>query len=251
MARRVPKKKAKKSASKKRGEVSRPKQEPTERVLEAEPPPAPPREPESLSPREQEAAALEPEPSAPRPSPLEEFFLSADEGGGGLRTQMAEAPDADLFFGDGEASSEAEFLCFDLADEVYAVPVGALREIVKPPPITKVPRTPDYLLGVITLRGAVFPVFDLRLRLGLKASQATRGTRIMVIETIDGKAGILADRVREVIRMGDAPLEPPPIGLGGGGDYLEGILRRDGEMIIVLDISTALDSTPAARREGA
>ena len=158
---------------------------------------------------------------------------------------LAPAQDAD-----DEVDAEAEYLTFWLADELYAVPVAALREIVRPLPVTDVPRTPPWILGVVTLRGTVLPVFDLRLRLGLPVRESHRSTRILVIEGDDGHAGILADRVDQVVRAGD-DLEPAPGALGSSSEHIEGLLRRDGRMIIVLNLDGALRIDDRHARETA
>ena len=183
--------------------------------------------------------------------PLADFFVTEDEmksmGPVGLVAALSSETTRDK-----EASSLIEdYLSFFLADEEYAVPITTLREIVRPLPITEVPRTAPYVLGVITLRGTVLPVLDLRVRLGLRVLEKTRAARILVIDTEEGPAGVWVERVSEVVRIGGEPLEPPPGALGSGGEYLEGIIRREGRMLLVLNINTALrvDSQAGAWRD--
>jgi len=223
---------------------------PAEPARRRDPPPVEP------APRRAEpptrAAASGPAPTgADAADPLADFFYSPDEGGapGALLAAPAEAlvPTGDV---EDEADTEAEYLAFWLADELYAVPVAALREIVRPLPVTDVPRTPPWILGVVTLRGTVLPVFDLRLRLGLPAREETRSTRVLVLEGEDGHAGILADRVDQVVRAGD-DLEPAPGALGGGSEHIDGLLRREGRMIIVLNLDGALRVDDRRARETA
>lgn len=171
---------------------------------------------------------------------LEEFFFAPDEVHPDVAV-LAEAPAA-TEAGEAElvTGGEGEYLAFALGDELYALPIVALREIVRPLPITDVPRTPSWVLGVITLRGTVLPVFDLRLRIGLTVGEPGRGTRILVVETEEGPAGLLTDRVEGVVRDEAGELEPPPQALGGGSEFIEGLLRREGRMIIVLSYEAAL-----------
>jgi purine-binding chemotaxis protein CheW len=185
--------------------------------------------------------------------PLSDFFVGAEE----MQT-MRPVGLASAAVGEEErqskgASLDDDYLSFMLGDEEYAVPITALREIVRPLPITEVPRTPKYVLGVVTLRGTVLPVLDLRIKLGLPTEEPSRSARILVVETDDGPAGIWADQVSEVVRIGGEPLEPPPGALGGGGEYLEGIIRRDNRMLIVLNLEHSLrvETDGSARTEKA
>ena len=222
-------------------------------------PAAPPEAPEA--PQAEPTVASPVRSSRPRPSPsakapddpLASFFYSGDEHDGRKLAALLGRDDDETASPDDDEPVEGEYLSFGLADETYAVPIVALREIVRPLPITLVPRTPSYVLGVVTLRGTVLPVLDLRIRLGLPVGPPTRSTRILVLETEEGPAGILADRVDEVVRAEDETLEPPPAALGGGAELLAGLLRRDGRMLIVLDLETALrvDLRRGAGRESA
>lgn len=182
--------------------------------------------------------------AAPADDPLGRFFYRQDAGP--TATAAAPAPAASAT----EDEAGREYLTFWLGDEVYAVPVVSLREIVRPLPVTEVPRTPDFVLGVVTLRGTVLPVFDLRLRLRLPTRADGRDTRVLVLDSDDGPAGIVADRVDQVVRAaGD--LEIAPQALGTGSEHIEGLLRRDGRMIIVLDLETALKVETRRTRETA
>lgn len=220
--------------------------EPVEAAQEAEAPSA------AVAPSAQtppEAAGAAPSPD----DPLGSFFYSSDEHDGRRLAALVGHAQDETGASDDETATTGEYLSFGLADEIYAVPISALREIVRPLPITVVPRTPSYVLGVVTLRGTVLPVLDLRIRLGLPVTPPARSNRILVLETEEGPAGILADRVDEVVRAEDETLEPPPPALGGGAELLAGLLRRDGRMLIVLDLGAALrvDLRRAAGRESA
>ncbi len=170
--------------------------------------------------------------------PLSEFFVDLEEEGTLRPASLLSAAGSEAFsHADGRRD---DYLSFMLADEEYAVPITALREVVTPLPITEVPRTPSYVLGVVTLRGTVLPVLDLRIKLNLPVGESGQPSRIVVLETRDGPAGVWVDRVVEVVRVGGENIEPPPSVLGGGTDLLRGIIRRDGRMLIVLDLDAAL-----------
>jgi len=102
-----------------------------------------------------------------------------------------------------------QLLCFELAGSPYAVPVERVREIVRMRPVTPVPRTPREVRGVISLRGEMIELIDLRLRLGLGEVEPSRQTRIIVIKTKDDEVvGVLVDAVREVLRISEDAIQP-------------------------------------------
>ncbi len=101
-----------------------------------------------------------------------------------------------------------QLLCFELAGTPYAVPVERVREIVRMRPVTPVPRTPEVVCGVISLRGEIIELIDLRRRLGLESTEPSRRSRIIVIKTDDDEvAGLLVDAVREVFRVSDEAIQ--------------------------------------------
>ncbi len=113
----------------------------------------------------------------------------------------------------GESSESLDevhqLLAFELAGSPYAVPVERVREIVRMRPVTPVPRTPEDVRGVISLRGEMIELIDLRRRLGLGSIEASRRTRIIVIKTGDDEVvGLLVDAVREVFRVSDDAIQP-------------------------------------------
>ena len=194
----------------------------------------------SRRPAKSKAAAKAPAPAAPPKDFLADFFFDADESAedGAL---LAAAPlDGEAEAAGDDRPLESEYLSFGLGDETYALPIAALREIVRPMQVTEVPRTPPWVLGVVPLRGTVLPVLDLRVRLGLPVRDGGRTARILVVETSEGPAGLLTDRVAGVVRDDGGALEPPPQALGTGTDFIAGLLRRGGQMLIVLDYDAAL-----------
>lgn len=141
---------------------------------------------------------------------------------------------------DQPARPAREFLCFELAGSPYALPVDALREISRLRPITPVPRTPEDVLGVVSLRGAILLVIDLRRRLSLPAGTPWRHARIAVLSDPQrGLTGLLVDRVRDVLRT-EAELVRPASQAESGA--VLGLLPRDERFVSVLDPELLLGS---------
>jgi len=137
--------------------------------------------------------------------------------------------------------STTQYLTFKLDDEVYALDITKVREVLDVTTITKVPRTPEFMRGVINLRGSVVPVVDLRLKFGMKKTEKTVNTCINIVEvTVDGDTiilGALADSVQEVIELGSDSVEPAPkIGTRLRTEFIKGMARQNDRFIIILDI---------------
>jgi purine-binding chemotaxis protein CheW len=147
---------------------------------------------------------------------------------------------------DRRAQQRRGVLTFVVADEVYGVEILSIREIIKLREITEVPRAPRFLLGVVTVRGLVLPVLDLRRRLRVDAAPPRRQARILVVMHKNERYGLLVDEVRGVVRFSDAQVEPPPPSLmpselpflAGIGRYPEGGEER---MVILLSLDAVLD----------
>jgi purine-binding chemotaxis protein CheW len=143
--------------------------------------------------------------------------------------------------GSATISDTRQYLTFKLGEEVFALEVANVREILEFIPITKVPRTPDFMTGVINLRGSVVPVTDMRLKFGMSETEKTVNTCIIVVEVnIDGEKallGALVDSVQEVFELEAQQIEPPPrLGLGMKTEFIEGMGKRDNQFVIILDI---------------
>ena len=137
-----------------------------------------------------------------------------------------------------------QYLTFRLGEEVFGLDVGKVREILDMTTITKVPRTPGYMRGVINLRGNVIPVVDMRLRFGLPAAEDTVNTCIVVTEvTLEGETtvlGALVDSVQEVFELEPGQIEPAPrIGTRLRTEFIQGMGKRDGQFIMLLDVDGA------------
>lgn len=143
----------------------------------------------------------------------------------------------------GRSSDEVEeYLCFKVADEEYALSIMAIKEIIKPREVTEVPRMPRFVTGVISLRGIIIPIMDMRLRLSLAVGEATGRERILVLKTSNGLCGVLVDEVIQVVRIGGSAIEGPPTILDGvDREFVMGLGRFDNRMLILLNLETILD----------
>lgn len=135
----------------------------------------------------------------------------------------------------------ALYLTFKLGDEVFALDVSQVREVLDLTLITKVPQAPEFLRGVINVRGSVVPVVDMRIKFGLARTDDTHDTRIIVMELfLDGEMstlGALADSVHEVVEMEPGQIEAPPkIGMRWKTEFIRGIGKRNDDFVIILDI---------------
>jgi purine-binding chemotaxis protein CheW len=134
-----------------------------------------------------------------------------------------------------------QYLTFSLVDEDYALEVFKVREVLELIKITRVPRMPTFMLGVINLRGSVVPVVDLRLKLGLDAPEATQDSSIIILEISVGEEvlllGIYVDSVHEVVDFDGEDLEPAPkIGSKIQSDFIRGVGKRNDEFVMILDL---------------
>lgn len=142
---------------------------------------------------------------------------------------------------DESTATAGQFLTFTLGDEQYAVEVGKVREVLEYTEVTRVPRTRDYMMGVINLRGSVVPVVDLRRKFGLEEADQTVDTSIVVMELDIGDEavvlGTVADSVQEVISMHAEQIEPSPqIGTKIETEFIKGIGKQDDHFVIILDM---------------
>ena len=138
-----------------------------------------------------------------------------------------------------------QFLTFRLGEEDFALEISKVREVLDFTHITKVPRTPDFLRGVINLRGNVVPVIDLRQNLGMDAIKRTSDTCIVIVElNINGdslQVGALADSVSEVVDIDQSLIGPPPkLGSKLKTEFIKGMGKRESGFVIILDIDKVL-----------
>ncbi len=149
---------------------------------------------------------------------------------------------------------EYEFLAFVVSGEEYGVDIMMIKEIIRPVGVTYVPRVPDYVKGIISLRGTVVPIFDMTRRLGLRAQEPGKKSRIVVIALGTNLVGFWADSVTEVVKLKESGIEPPPSTLlEGPAQFIRGVGHFKGRMIIVLDVEKVLkplDSSLTIARAG-
>lgn len=139
------------------------------------------------------------------------------------------------------ALASAQYITFKLGDELFAIDVAQVREVLELPLITRVPTAPAYMRGVVNVRGKAVPIVDLRAKFGLPSTADTLNSRIVVMELmLDGEStvvGGVADSVHEVIELEGAQIEPPPrIAMRWRTELIRGMGRRGDEFIIILDI---------------
>lgn len=145
-----------------------------------------------------------------------------------------------------EQAPSLEILCFRVADEVYGLDIMELKEIIKPRETTEIPHAPPFIAGVLSLRGIIIPVFVLRERLGLDAGGGRSKERIVVVKRGEGLCGILVDEVTQVIRIDAGSVEHPPAVLDGiDREFVCGIGRHDGRIVILLNLEKVLDAALA------
>lgn len=177
------------------------------------------------------------------PSGLDRLFA----GTGGLELATEEAYQTTLAAQDAqEDAGFSQFLAFQLGSEEYALDITRISEIIKPREYTDIPRVPEFILGLISLRGVVVPIFDLRGRFRLGRAELTSAARIIVCREGDVMAGLLVDCINQVIRLAADRIEPPPAVISGvDRSLVEGVGRYQGRMIILLNLASVLDVTMA------
>jgi len=140
-----------------------------------------------------------------------------------------------------EVVDTKQYLTFTLGEELFALQISKVREVLDFIKVTKVPRMPEFMRGVINLRGSVVPVIDMRTKFGMSTTEKTVNTCIIIVEvTVDGETtilGALADAVQEVFELEQDQIEPAPkIGTRLNTDFIKGMGKRDEQFIIILDI---------------
>lgn len=146
-----------------------------------------------------------------------------------------------------ESHPPRQYLTFRLGAERFAIAIHPIREIIEYPGVTAIPLTPEFLAGVINLRGAVVPVIDLSVRFGRAQTQIGRRTCIVIVEVQAEDAmqplGVIVDAVDEVVEVGDAQIESRlSFGSGIRADFVASILRLEGGFVIALDLDKVLSS---------
>jgi purine-binding chemotaxis protein CheW len=147
-------------------------------------------------------------------------------------------------------NSELHIVGFRVGRETYGVPITALHEIVRVPEITAVPDAPEYMEGVINLRGKIVSILDLRKRLGQSEITPSRRNRILVLEHNGRLAGLIVDSASEVLKIPESDVDPPPTEfLEGGLNCVTGLGKHQGRLIVLLDMAKLLQGQTAKQNE--
>lgn len=149
-----------------------------------------------------------------------------------------------------------QYLTFHLADELFALPIEHIREIIEYSNITSIPLMPDFLRGVMNLRGAVVPVIDLGVRFGREQTEVSKRTCVIILEVNNPDVdlqllGVLVDSVSAVMDIDVEQIEPrPAFGANLRTDFIEGILKQDGHMVVILDVRQVVSLDEMAKLVG-
>jgi purine-binding chemotaxis protein CheW len=132
------------------------------------------------------------------------------------------------------------YVVFRLGEEVYGLDVANAREIVQVPRLTPIPSVPDWIRGVVNLRGSVVPVIDLKMKFNMGRTEVAADSCVLIVEFLDGDddfvVGVLADHVLDVLELGEKAIEPPPkFGARFARAYLRGLARRGNLLFVILD----------------
>jgi purine-binding chemotaxis protein CheW len=134
-----------------------------------------------------------------------------------------------------------QLISFSIGEENYGVDIQKVKEVIRNREITRLPKTPSCIMGVINLRGDVIPILDLRDRFGLEHREYNEMTRVIVVEVDDRSIGMVVDSVSHVLRIGQAEIEPPPPIVGGiSQEYLHGVGKIGEKLIVLLNIDKIL-----------
>lgn len=138
-------------------------------------------------------------------------------------------------------------VCFRLGDEEYGVEIGSVQEINRMMPVTRVPRAPAFMTGVVNLRGQLIPIVDLRRRFGMPTVEPTKGTRIVVVEIGHNRVGLVVDGVSEVLKLPVEHVEATPEMLGGdSAGYVKGVAKSGQRLIVLLNLEPIVSGASEA-----
>lgn len=141
------------------------------------------------------------------------------------------------------AGNVTQIVSFRLANEEYGVDIMRVQEIILMGQITQMPEVPDFICGLINLRGHVIPIIDLRKRFHLPCSDNTEDTRIVVVNLGSRTIGIVVDAVNEVLRINSEQIEPPPSSITGiDHEYIRGLVKLENKLLILLNIESVLSA---------
>ncbi|MCH8538265.1 MAG: chemotaxis protein CheW [Alkalimonas sp.] len=143
---------------------------------------------------------------------------------------------------DAESGDEVlQWVTFKLQDETYGINVMQVQEVLRYTEIAPVPGSPDYVMGIINLRGNVVTVIDTRTRFGLEGSEVSDNSRIVIIEADKQVIGILVDSVAEVVYLKASEMDTAPnVGNDESAKFIQGVTNREGELLILVDLNKLL-----------
>jgi purine-binding chemotaxis protein CheW len=146
----------------------------------------------------------------------------------------------------GTASEEIlQLVSFKIGEEEFGVDILKVQEINRMTDVTRVPNAPEYVDGVINLRGKVIPIVDLRRRLGMPRKDHDRNTRIVVVELSGKIVGFVVDAVSEVLRIPKGVTESPPVAAGIKAEYITAVGKLEDRLLMLLDLDRVLSSNDA------
>jgi purine-binding chemotaxis protein CheW len=149
---------------------------------------------------------------------------------------------------EAKAAEELQLVVFSLGREEFAVEVTQVREIMRMEEITRMPKSPPFVEGIINLRGQIIAVVDLAKRLNIEAAEKSAETRIIVVEAEKVKVGMIVDSVSEVLRVsGDEVEASPTLTADMSAAFLQGVVKKDNRLIILLDLTRVLSLEEIAR----
>ena len=162
------------------------------------------------------------------------------------KTDIVAGPTGDA--GGGDSATVSQIVSFRLANEEYGVDIMRVQEIILMGQITKMPEVPDFICGLINLRGHVIPIVDLRKRFHLPCAENNEHTRIIVVNVNSKTIGIVVDAVNEVLRINAEQIEPPPSSVAGiDHTYIRGLVKFETKLLILLNIENILSHEEQSR----
>jgi len=142
---------------------------------------------------------------------------------------------------EAKAADEVQLVVFSLGREEFGVEVTQVREIMRMEEITRMPKSPHFVEGIINLRGQIIAVIDLAKRMNVELGERGAETRIIVVEAGDVKVGMIVDSVSEVLRVSADAVEPSPsMASDASAAFLQGVVKHDNRLIILLDLTKVL-----------
>ena len=143
---------------------------------------------------------------------------------------------------------EHQLVVFNLGDESFGVDIGQVREIIKMAAITRMPNAPEFVEGIINLRGQITTIMDLRKRLSMKVAESDEHTRIIIVEASGSTLGMIVDSVSEVLRVSGKDIEPPSAA-STHAEYVQGVGKLDETLLILLDLNRILSEEEIQQME--